>query len=473
MKPLLLLAALSCLSLAEERPNVLVILIDDMGWRDVGYAGNPFVESPRIDALAHNGMRFSQGYSSAPNCAPTRACLLTGQYTPRHGVYTVIDDRHAPGSPHQKILATDSKPELATEAKTLPECFRDGGHVTGMVGMWNLGRGVRGPCTPDGQGFTFSRQPKEMGFENDAYHDANGRDLNDAMAEEACQFIKSNAAKPWFLYFAPHAVHAPFDPDPKLLEKYRAKPQVPGKEFDPELAATVEGIDRSIGYILDTLKQLDLGKRTYILFTSDNGGTPPYLAPLKGGKGALYEGGIRVPLAISGPGIKPESTSDVPVLSMDLFPTALDLASAKPPAEVTLDGRSIKPLLLGNGPFQRDAVFWHFPCYTGRYGPGSAMRSGRYKLIEFFESQTFELYDLSADPGESTDIIARVPELSKSLQSKLRAWQDSISAPRPTTPNPAFDPNAERPRGRDERGKGNKGGKGGPNKHEPNSPEKP
>ena len=223
MRPLLLILLLAAPAAAAPRPNLLVILADDLGWRHVGSAGGKEIDTPHLDSLAKRGTVFSEACASAPNCTPTRACLLTGQYPPRHGIYTVVDPRHAPGSPWHKVTAADSRAELATETVTLAEILRDAGYATGMVGMWNLGRGRRGPTTPDGQGFSFSRQPKELGFENDRYRDASGRDLTATMAAECVSFIVANKDQPWFLYFAPHAVHAPYEPPPELLAKYRRR----------------------------------------------------------------------------------------------------------------------------------------------------------------------------------------------------------------------------------------------------------
>lgn len=448
MKTAILLAFLAIgPAAAAPRTNLLVILADDLGWRDTGFAGNRFIETPRLDALAREGVVFKEACASAPNCAPTRACLMTGQYPPRHGVYTVVDERHMPGSPQHKVIAADSRSELATEAVTSAELLRDGGYATGMVGMWNLGRGRRGPTTPDGQGFTFSRQPKELGFENDACKDGNGRFLTDALADEAVSFIRGNKDKPWFLYFAPHAVHAPYDPKPELLEKYRAKHDASG---NPAHAATVEELDTAIGRIIDAIASLGMTERTLVVFTSDNGGEPDLVAPLRGGKGSLYQGGLRVPMLVRGPGVKRAVSCDVPVLTMDLFPTLLDYAGIRIP---DVDGESLRPLLTGSGKLRRADLFWHFPCYTGRFGPMSAIRHGNFKLLENFETGTAELYDLSKDPAEKENLATQRAEVSRDLLERLHAWQKATHAPRPTDPNPAYDPSARPGRGNPRKGK--------------------
>ncbi|NWK56945.1 sulfatase [Verrucomicrobiaceae bacterium N1E253] len=438
---------------ATEKPNLLVILIDDMGWRDVGFAGNKLIDTPHIDRLANAGTVFTQAYSSAPNCAPTRACLITGQYPPRHQVFTVVDDRHKPGSAHHRLIAVTSQSELATESVTIAEVLKEGGYATAMIGMWNLGRGRRGPCTPTGQGFDVSKQAKELGFEKDAYHDGSGRYLADAFAEEAVQFIRHNKSKPWFLYFAPHSVHAPFDPPPALLAKYQKK-ALSNRDFDAAHAASVEALDVAIGRILTSLKQLNLEKNTLVVFTSDNGGTRQYVAPLRGGKGTVYEGGIRVPMVVRGPGVKAGVSSDTPVLSMDIYPTLAGIAQVKLPKIHVVDGEDLSPVLSGEGDLKRDSVYWHFPSYVGRNGPASVIRRGDFKLIEHFESKSIELYNLVKDPSEARDLSKDQKKVADDLLARLHAWQKQTKAPRPTTANPAFDPNAERPRGRNQRGKG-------------------
>jgi arylsulfatase A-like enzyme len=425
---------------AEPRPNLLVILADDMGWHDVGFMGNRIIETPHLDSLAKRGTVFDEACASAPNCAPTRACLLTGQYTPSHGVYTVEDERHMPGAPHHKVLAAQSRSDLPTEAMTVAEHLRDGGYATGMVGMWNLGRGRRGPTTPEGQGFGFCKQPKDIGFDNNAYRDGRGRELTQVMAEECVSFIRSRKDSPWFLYLASHAVHTPYDPKPELVEKYRRRGAA-----NPEHAATVEALDAAIGTILNTLVVLKLDRSTLVIFTSDNGGEPGLVAPLRGSKGSLYQGGLRVPMVAAGPGVRPGARCDTPVLSMDIFPTLLEYARVPLPK---CDGGSLRPLLAGAPGFPGRDLFWHFPCYTGRYGPGSVIRSGDFKLIEFFESPATELYDLSKDPCEQTDLAATDPERTARLSAKLHAWQAATGAPRPTAPNPAYDPATARARSR-------------------------
>lgn len=434
---------------AEPPPNFVFILADDMGWNDAGFCGNKHTDTPHLDRLAHEGVVFAQACASAPNCAPTRACLLTGKYTPRHGVFTVVDERHTPGSPHHKIMAAESREALAAEQVTLAEALKPAGYATGMFGMWNLGRGRSGPTTPTGQGFDVFTEPKQLGFEKDAYRDAKGGYSPDSLTDAALTWADSVKERPFFLYLPFHDVHAPFDPKPELLAKYKSRSGV----ADPALAATVEAMDANVGRVLAALDRMGVAERTFVIFTSDNGGTRQYVAPLRGGKGTLYQGGVRVPAVIRGPGIKP-GVSQAVTLSMDWFPTVMELAGQKPTESV--DGRSLMPLLRdASAKLERD-VFWHFPCYIGGGGPCSAVRSGNWKLIEFFESGTSELYDLAADPGEQRNLAESEPKRAAELLAKLHAWQTATSAPRPIKPNPAYDPSAAPKRGRDERGKGGK-----------------
>jgi arylsulfatase A len=434
MKTILLhlICLLECAT-AATRPSFVLILADDMGWNDAAFTGNRFIETPNLDGLAREGMQFTEACASAPNCAPTRACLLTGQYPPRHGVYTVVDPRHAPGSLHHRLLAAESREALPTESVTLAEALRTEGYATGMFGMWNLGRGRSGPATPTGQGFDVFSEPKHLGFEKDAYRNTAGAYSPDALTDAALKWIESVRAKPFFLYLAFHDVHAPFDPKPVLLEKYQRR----HGDGDPAFAATVEAMDANVGRVMACLKRLGILETTYVIFTSDNGGSRHTVAPLRGGKGTLYQGGLRVPAVIRGPGIKP-SKSDAVMLSMDWYPTVLELAGRKPTESV--DGQSLVPLLRDPSAKLERHVFWHFPCYVGGSGPCSAIRIGDWKLIEFFESGTSELYHLRKDPGESEDLTDTERARAGELLARLRGWQAATGAPRPTSPNPAFRP---------------------------------
>ena len=427
---------------ASDRPNFIFILVDDLGWRDVGFAGSNLAPTPNIDALAKKGLIFKQAYASAPNCAPTRACLMTGQYTPRHGIYTVIDDRHTPGSPQQKIMAAESKSELPSNTVTLADILKSNGYSTGMVGMWNLGRGKTGPASPLGRGFQYFTEPKTLGFDKDTYLRKDGSELTDVMTDDAIKWMTEHKDGPFFLYFAPHAVHAPFEPKPELLAKYADKKDRMAAEY----SATIECLDQNIGKLYAELEKLGLAKNTHIFFTSDNGGTRQFNAPLRDGKGSLYEGGIRVPAFWNGPGMKEGSVSEEPVLTIDFLPTLLELAGVPSPTNQVIDGRSLLPIRDGKG-LERTNLFWHFPCYTGNAKPSSAIRQGNWKLIEFYETGKPELYDLSSDPSENKDLSGANTEKTAFLLKNLHEWQKETGASIPAGPNPRYDPNAKkRPR---------------------------
>jgi len=424
-------------------PNLIVVLADDLGWRDAGFAGSVFLRTPHLDRLAARGATFTQAYAAAPNCAPTRACLLTGQYTPRHGVYTVVDDSHTPGLPHHRVMASPSRAELDTDAETIAEVLSRRGYATGMVGMWNLGRGRRGPCTPTGQGFGSFVQPRDLGFERDAYRNAEGEYLTDRMTDAAVEFVRRSRSGPFFLYLAPHAIHEPHDPKPELLAACSKRPGVSDRQA--AYAATVEALDANVGRLWAEIESLGLADETYLFFTSDNGGTHRHTVPLRGGKGELYEGGIRVPAFAIGPEVRAGQTCREPVSSIDLFPTLAGLAGAPAPS---VDGADLTSMLHRGERLAREALFWHFPSYVGRGTPSSAIRAGDWKLIEFFETGRVELYNLADDPGEANDLSAARPELARRMYARLRAWQTQTRAPRPTEPNPAYDPAARPARGR-------------------------
>lgn len=435
---------------AKRPPNFVFILMDDMGWRDVGFLGNTFVETPNIDRLAKQGIVFTQSYSAAPNCAPTRACLMSGQYTPRHGIYTVVDPRQPPGAPWHKLLAAESKSELDPNIVTIAEALQGGGYATAFFGMWNLGRGRTGPVTPGGQGFQKVIFPENLSFSKDAYFNNNGEYLSDRLTDEVVKFIEQNRKQPFFVYLPDHAVHAPYNPKPELLKKYERKAAAGNdRRNDAAYAATIEAVDQNVGRILETLARLKLTDDTVVVFTSDNGGTDRYTAPLKGSKGQLYEGGIRVPLVASWSGLKkPGTQCEVPVSTVDWYPTLLELAGLGVPSNGTLDGISLVPAFQGESSLRRERLFWHFPCYVGKATPSSAVREGDFKLIEFFEGgHHVELYNLRTDPGEEHDLAARMPEKARTMHQTLKQWQSETRAALPRGENPAFDPNAERPRG--------------------------
>jgi len=444
------------INVSARQPNVVLILIDDMGYRDPGFVGNKYIDTPNIDKIAKSGAVFNQCYASAPNCAPTRACLLTGQYTPRHGVYTVVDDRYAPGQPHMKVMSTKGNDELPPNTKTVADALKSNGYATALIGMWNIGRGRDGtPGSPTGRGFDIYKRPDDVNFEKDAYMNSKGRYLSDALCDEALSWIDQNKSKPFFLYYAEHSVHEPFDPKPELLAKYKSKtPTGLDKGITPEYAATVEAVDTSIGRIMAKLESLGLTKDTLVIFTSDNGGLPYVVNPLRGSKGLLYEGGIRVPGAISWPGVIPAGKSfDEPVASIDFMPTILEATGTPLPKNQPTDGISLLNQVKTGASLKRNALYWHFPCYIGKGEPMSLLRSGDYKLIQKFAGPTFELYNVKKDPSEETDLAKTEPAKLEELKKLLFAWQKETGAFLADQKNPAYDPTAKEPRGNNKKKK--------------------
>lgn len=375
---------------------------------------------------------------------------MSGQYTPRHGIYTVVDPRQPVGSPWHKLTAAESKSDLATDVVTIAEALQTSGYATAFFGMWNLGRGRTGPVTPGGQGFEHVVFPENLGFEKDAYFDKKGNYLSDRLTDEVLQFVENHRERPFFVYLPDHAVHAPFEPKPDLLKKYEQKARRSNdRRDDPAYAATIEAVDQNVGRIVESLHRMKLFDNTVVIFTSDNGGTQQFTTPLNGSKGQLYEGGIRIPLVVSWPGImKQGSKCDAPVSSIDLYPTLLELAAVSPPQGQILDGVSLVPAFNGAIELSRARLFWHFPCYVGKATPSSAIRESDFKLIEFFEDGgRRELYNLRNDPHEENNLVATMPEKAAALYQALQNWQSETGAAIPRDANPKFDPKAERPRG--------------------------
>jgi len=477
---------------ATARPNFVIVLIDDMGWKDVGFMGNTFVETPNIDKLAREGMVFTSAYANAPNCAPTRACIILGQYTPRHGVYTVGDSVRGPTT-RQKLIPASNSETLPDSTVTIAEALKPAGYASACIGMWNLGRSRDADHSPIGEGFDLYVNPRDLGFDQDYYpgrRDDDGGDgrrndasrrggpesrktgrgrggdkggrrgkpkvtakpddyLTDRFTDEAVKFIEANRKRPFFLYLAHHAVHRPHQAKPALLAKYEKK-RPRGRDDDPLYAAVIESVDQSVGRVMTALKKYDIADNTMVVFFSDNGGDTGAgrgtNAPLRGGKGMMYEGGIRVPLAIRWPaGCRGGRTTDMPVLGMDFYPTMLELAGIKPPEYHVLDGESLAPLLRGTGTLKRKAVYWHFPCYLGRTTPFSAIRQGDYKLIETFEDGRVQLFNLKTDIAEKKDLSATLPDKTRALHNALGAWQRATRAEVPVKLNPQYVPNS-RPR---------------------------
>jgi len=453
MRCLLAFALLSCPALARAdapRPNIVFILADDLGYTDLACYGSGYYETPHIDRLAAEGVRFTDGYACGPNCQPTRAALLSGQYGPRTGVYTVggIDRFNWRSRPLRPV---DNVTRLPLDKITIADALKKAGYATGMFGKWHLGkdaehhpgrRGFDEAIEASGQHFDFKTDPP-VEYPEGAY-------LADFLTDRAVDFIERHQDGPFFLYLPHFGVHAPHEAKAELIAKFEAKPPAGGHR-DPTYAAMIASVDESVGRVLAKLDELGLAENTLVIFSSDNGGVGGYEraglekrgitdnAPLKGGKGMLAEGGVRVPYIFCWKGvIEPGQTSTTPIISVDLYPTLIELAGAEPPPAYMLDGESYAPLLTGERQaLERDAVFWHFPGYLGA-GPGlwrttpvSVVRSGDWKLLEFVEDGRLELYNLKDDVGEQRNLAAEQPDKASELQETLAAWRADIGAPMP------------------------------------------
>ena len=463
MKRLLALLALSLSfainSSAQERPNILFILADDLGWMDTGFMGSTYFETPNLDQLASDSMIFKQAYAGAANCAPSRACLMTGQQSPRHGIYTVSpSDRGNPAT--RKIIPIKNIDELDDEDQTIAEFLKDLGYQTCQAGKWHLGsdsrtqgfdRNIGGWNTGSPVGGYFA--PWKNPFLESG---PDGEYLTDRITTEAISWLKGrDEEKPFFLYVPYYAVHTPLQAKPELIEKYKKKgPR--GNVDSPVYAGMVENMDTQIGRILDYLEDEGVKEDTLIIFSSDNGGIRAVAPqdPLRAGKGSYYEGGIRVPMTVSWPGhIKPGVNTSSVTTFVDWFPTLASLLGQKRPA-AALDGIDLSPALLGSGKLEERSLVFHFPIYLQAYNtrmddgrdplfrtrPGSIIRKGNWKLHEYFEDGALELYNLATDLGEKNNVIQSHPTVAAELYEELKAWRTSIDAKVPVQANPKYNP---------------------------------
>lgn len=443
----------------HKPPNVVFIFIDDMGWRDVGFMGSRYYETPHIDKIARQGMIFTNAYSNAPNCAPARACLMSGQYGPRHGVYTVNNSDRGP-SKRRKLIPIENTTDLLSDIVTIAEALKPAGYVSASMGKWHLGTDPE--VGPIGQGFDVNVGGFRAGHPPKGYFVPYGNPelpdgppgeyLTDRLTDEALKFIEANKNNPFFLYLTHYAVHTPLQAKAELIKKYENKPGSGGQN-NPKYAAMIESTDQGVGRIMDKLDALNLTDNTVVFFFSDNGGvrTITSNAPLRGGKGMLYEGGIREPMCVRWPGVvEAGSYCDTPIIGIDFFPTLLDIAGVRKSKGKLLDGKSIFPLLKGGHTLNRKALFWHFPAYLQgraegardpyfRTRPAGAVRVGDWKLIEYFEDGALELYNLKEDIGEKKNLVNVKPEKTKELHDLMLAWRKAVNAPVPTELNPEFE----------------------------------
>lgn len=449
----------SALSLQAEQPNILFIYLDDFGWKDTGYMGSDFYETPRIDKLAKASMVFTDAYSCAANCAPARACLLSGQYTPRHRMFNV-NTRPRGKAVHRRLQHVPGVDTLHKPTRTWAHQMKAAGYTTATIGKWHLSKdplpygfdlnigGTRAGTPPKGYYPPHGSAPGLKDAPDDEY-------LTDRLSREAIKFIKQNKDRPWCVYLTHFAVHTPLDAKQELVEKYERKAK--GKLHNHVAMATmIESVDQGVGWIVDALDELKQREKTMIVFYSDNGGYGPAtdMDPLKGYKGTYYEGGIRVPLFVHWPGkIEPGKTAE-PMTGVDIFPTFCELANADLPPEHELDGVSLVGLLTGKQQaLASRSLFWHFPAYLQSYGrianeqrdvlfrtrPCSIIRKNQWKLHQYFEKNELELYNLETDIGEADNVVKKFPGKAKELLDELKSWQQRTNAPVELDANPEFD----------------------------------
>jgi len=456
---LILLVLASCALVAKpaKQPNILFIFLDDFGWRDTSYMGSDFFETPHIDQLAANGMIFQQAYSASANCAPARASLLSGQYSPRHKIYNVGTEPRGK-TEHRRLEHIPGVSNLDPSIITWAQVAQAAGYTTASIGKWHLSNdpipygfdlnigGSHSGSPPQGY---YPPHPHAPGLENAPA----GEYLTDRLNDEAVKFIEQNAQKPWLLYLTHFSVHTPIQAKKELVEQYAAK--TPGAlHHHVEMATMIHATDEGIGRIMAKLDQLNLTANTAVIFFSDNGGYGPAtdMDPLYGYKGTYYEGGIRVPLAISWPGrITPGQISDALVTGVDIYPTLCEIMGTPLPDQI-LDGESLVPVLTGTKPDPDRALYWHFPAYLQSYAqttaeqrdvlfrsrPVSVVRQGDWKLHHFYEDDAYELYNLHEDIGETTNLFAAKPQKARDLQQLLNDWIAETGADVPRRPNPEF-----------------------------------
>jgi arylsulfatase A len=456
--PRALFALLLLASPLLAKPNVVLIVIDDLGQTDLGCYGSTYHRTPHLDAFAKSGVMLKDAYSACPVCSPTRAALLTGKHPARLNITDWLPGR--PDRPDQRMNRPKIRTELPLEEVTLAEELKKAGYATAHIGKWHLGGKGFGPTD---QGFDVNIAGDDTGtpmsyfapFQNKmgtrkmpGLEDAKeGEYLTDRLTTEAEKFITANKDKPFFLYLAHYAVHTPLNAKKELMEKYKQGPL--GKQSNPTYAAMVESMDESVGRVLKALDDLKLADNTVVIFTSDNGGLatmegaingiPATInSPYREGKGFLYEGGVRVPFILRGPGIK---GGDIPMSSLDVMPTVLGLCGIK--SEVKFDGRNLTAALGGADVLVKPEFYWHYPHYANQGSrPGGAVRHENWKYIEYYDSDRRELYDLGKDGYEGKNLAADKPEVVKELAKKLDDWRKGVNAQMPT-PNPNYKPNPQ------------------------------
>lgn len=442
-------ALLASAASAAKPPNVVLFLADDFGWTDLASYGSKLYETPNIDRLARDGVKFTQAYSACTVCSPTRAALLTGKYPARLHITDWI-----PGLPpdNPKLLVPDWTKYLPVTEISLGRAFKSADYATASIGKWHLGGEA---YYPEKHGFDLNIAGTDAPAPKTYFAPYNiatlpegpeGEYLTDRLAVEAGKFIEQQKGKPFFLYLPHFAVHLPLNGKQSVVTKYRGKIQPGMAQTNAVYAALVESLDDAVGAIRRKLDELKLADNTVVVFASDNGGRVPTTSnlPLRVGKGSCYEGGTRVPLIIHWPGVtKAGSVCETPVITMDLYPTLLEIIGEKKAGQKSVDGVSLVSLLRGGGKLQRDELFWHYPHYQhyqlGGTKPYGAIRKGDFKLIEFFDDMRVELYNLREDIGELHDLAGTLPPKVEELRTRLHAWRKEVGAQMPTR-NPSYDP---------------------------------
>lgn len=451
----IVLTVLSCTNRDEaQKPNIIIINVDDMGWMDVGFMGTEFYQTPNIDDLAQQGMVFTNGYATAANCAPSRACLMTGKWTPRHGIYTVGSSERGKAE-YRKLIPVKNTVTLAKEHPVIPGILKEKGYTTCHAGKWHLSD------DPTEYGFDVNIGGGHNGHPRSYYPPygnvslESGEDyyLTDLIMQKTLDFVDS-CQQPFFLYYAPYAVHTPIHPVDSLLDRYKNKQPWNGQD-NAEYATMIDNLDRNIGLLISALSRKKFMENTIIVFTSDNGGLYGITKqlPLRAGKGSYYEGGIREPFVVVWKDkINSNQRSDVPVTNLDLFPTLLEAAGVNI-REYEFDGNSLWPVLKEEETTMERPLYWHFPIYLQAYNPsdnqnrdslfrtrpGSVIRYGDWKLHQYFEDDGLELYNLKNDISETKNLVDENPEKAQELLQMLKAWREQTKAPVPTALNPEYE----------------------------------
>jgi arylsulfatase A-like enzyme len=468
---LLLAAILACspepaTDSEAKRPNFIILLVDDLGWSDLGVTGSDLYETPSIDKLAADGLRFSTTYAACTVCSPTRASMMTGMYP---GRTRVTDWIRGHPRPYAKLSVPDWTMKLEHRHTTIAEALKAAGYKTAHVGKWHLmpaGEADQNDYMPTRHGFDFNIGGNEYGAPPSYFHPyvrgnrtlgpmpEGGQDgdyLTDRLTDEALEVLEQWKDEPFLMYFAYYNVHTPIQAKQSDIDYYTPKINPNGRHKNPTYAGMVTSVDRSVGRLRARLDELGIAENTVIFFTGDNGGLdrqqsgdPTENSPIREGKGSAYEGGVRVPGIIYAPGVTPAGAiSETPIITPDYYPTILSLAGVEgdPQHNANVDGVDLTPVLKDpSADLGRETLYWHYPHYHNQGAtPHSAIRDGDYRLVEFYEDGRIEMYNLADDIGETKDLAAEMPEKAAELQKKLHAWRDEVGAQAPA-PNPNHDP---------------------------------